>query len=624
MKMSRCLLPLLLVSFIAFSNAILQGTVDVKRLQNILEEGLKSKDINTLYYSLKGLNQLKYKIPDLCQVIANTKYDVKNIEEVFYLTNAAALSGCQNSLTPDILSGPVKILEKPDASIQELYHAVFSMKALGKGSVDGENALKNLVQLLKKDDSPANYGYVFTMCEHMGCAAWTVAHAESALLAADETDGRALHFDGGLPVTSLVVTSIIRSYKSLNKPSPLTLEQRYKFGAYLLSRRSVTSPRGAALLLDAAVMLADDQPTPISIVFKDKKFITSESDSIEFSVTDLIGHPVPNLKPDEVIAQSGTRLADDVVVLSKQPLIQKQNEPTTYVLSLSKIKSQHGLYKISLSAGSKSANFNVAVLGEIQVSSIEIGIGDVDGTTSPKITTVAYPNKLIEKLQADHLQKVTLKFSVRDKYNKPVTVQQAFVRVAPSDDKAEAIYVAEPDSSKTYKVELNVGAISAHLHQASGGHSLSLLLGDSAVAAPLQWPLGDIVLNFAAIGAPGAGAKAGAGGALPEIAHTFRAAEAVPARALSDVCALACAAPLLLLLGVWARLGLNLRAFPARPLQALNALLFHAALAGSLALYGLFWLQLSMFNTLRYLLPLALLVFLTGHRLLHCLSKEKR
>lgn len=50
-----------------------------------------------------------------------------------------------------------------------------------------------------------------------------------------------------------------RSYKSLKKPSPLSAEQRHKFGAYLLSRRSVTSPRGAALLLDAALAIADDQ-----------------------------------------------------------------------------------------------------------------------------------------------------------------------------------------------------------------------------------------------------------------------------------------------------------------------------------------------------------------------------
>lgn len=147
------------------------------------------------------------------------------------------------------------------------------------------------------------------------------------------------------------------------------------------------------------------QPTPISITISGKKYITTESDSIEFSVTDLIGRAIRNLKPEEVVAQSGTRLADDVVVLSKQPLTQKPNEPSTFVLNLSKIKAQYGLYKISLSAGTKSANFNIAVLGEIKVDSIEVGVGDVDGTTSPKITTITYPNQLTEKLQADHLQK---------------------------------------------------------------------------------------------------------------------------------------------------------------------------------------------------------------------------
>lgn len=106
-----------------------------------------------------------------------------------------------------------------------------------------------------------------------------------------------------------------------------------------------------------------------------------------------------------MLAQSGTRLADDVVVLSKQPLTPKPNDPSTFVLNLSKIKAQYGLYKIALSAGNKVASVNVAVLGEIHVSSVEIGVGDVDGTTSPKLTTVPYPDKLTEVLQADHLQK---------------------------------------------------------------------------------------------------------------------------------------------------------------------------------------------------------------------------
>lgn len=49
--------------------------------------------------------------------------------------------------------------------------------------------------------------------------------------------------------------------------------------------------------------------------------------------------------------------------------------------------------------------------------------------------------------------RVSLKFTVRDKYDKPVLVQQAFVRVA-SVAGDETIFVAEPDNTKAYKVEL--------------------------------------------------------------------------------------------------------------------------------------------------------------------------
>ncbi|KAI5631326.1 oligosaccharyltransferase subunit ribophorin II domain-containing protein [Phthorimaea operculella] len=493
----------LLLSVLAVSNAnTLQGTIDVKKLQGILQEGVKSKDINTLYYSVKGLKLANAKIPDICEVIKGLKYDLNNIEEIFYLTNAAQLSGCVNYLKPEVLGAATRTLDRKDVSIAELYHAIYTLRALGKGqTMDKDEALKNLVQLLKKDDSPTNYGYVFALCEHIGCESWTASHAEGVLLAADESEGKALHFEGGLPATSLVLTSIFRSFKALKKPSPLTADQKYKFAEYLLSRRSVSTPRGAALLLDAALVIADDEPTPISISIKGRKYITSEIDTIEFTISDLLGRAIKSLRPEDVIAQSGTRLADDVVVLSKQPLTQKAGEPTTYVLNLSKIKAQYGLYKIALSAGSKTANVNVAVLGEIQVSSVEVGIGDVDGTTSPKITTVAYPNKLTDKLQADHLQKVSLKFTVKDKYNKAVLVQQAFVRVGSQASDDETVFVAEPDNSKAYKVDLNVGSLTKHLPGGSGAYSISIYLGDSAVSNPIAWHLGDIHFNFGKDGA---------------------------------------------------------------------------------------------------------------------------
>lgn len=75
------------------------------------------------------------------------------------------------------------------------------------------------------------------------------------------------------------------------------------------------------------------------------------------------------------------------------------------MLNLSKIKSQYGLYKIALTAGSKATSVNIAVLGQMHVQNVELGVGDVDGTSSPKTLVVNYPNKVAEVLQADHMQK---------------------------------------------------------------------------------------------------------------------------------------------------------------------------------------------------------------------------
>lgn len=603
---------------LCFGN-ILNGVVDVNKLESILVENLKSQDLNSIYYAVRGLRQLNYKIPNICNELKTLKYDEKNIEHVYYLTNAAAITSCSNILSPNILQTPNKILEMKEPTLQDLYYAVYSLKALGKGSIyDKEDALKNLKTLLKKDDSPLNYGYIFLLCEHMGCGAWTLQNTPSVLAAADETDGRVLNFDGGLPVTSLLLSTIFRTHKVMKKPVPLTEEQRYKFAEYLLMRRSVTTAKGAQLLLQAATALSDDEPTPITITIKGKKYVSADSDQIEFSITDLIGRPLRTLKPTDVIAQSGTRLSDDVVVLSKQPLTQKSNQPAIFVLNLNKIKYQYGLYKIALSAGSKTTNVNVAVLGEIQVSSLEVGVGDVDGTSTPKTVTVTYPKQLSEKVKADHLQKLFLKFTVRDKANKAVSIQQPFVRL--SRDGEEVIFVAEQDNSKTYKVDLNVNSIGKHFNYKVGDFAVNLMLGDGAISNPIDWKIGQINLSFGKDVKPVESQKRVTNEALPEIRHQFRSAEPRPPRLLSDIFAAASAAPLLLLLIMWARIGINFKRFPL----SLSAPLFHVALGGCLALYGMLWLRLTMFETMRYLLPLGLLTFIFGHRLLRTLANEKK
>lgn len=76
-------------------------------------------------------------------------------------------------------------------------------------------------------------------------------------------------------------------------------------------------------------------------------------------------------------------------------------------------------------------------------------------TTFASICRVSYPNKLGTTIEADSLQKLIMKFSLKDKStNKPMIVHQAFVRLYKEEKKQEIIFVAEPDSSKTYKFDI--------------------------------------------------------------------------------------------------------------------------------------------------------------------------
>lgn len=68
------------------------------------------------------------------------------------------MTACSNILKPEILQVPNQILDKKDPAIVDLFHAIYSLKAMGKGTVyDKEEGLKNLVQLLKKDDVPLKW-----------------------------------------------------------------------------------------------------------------------------------------------------------------------------------------------------------------------------------------------------------------------------------------------------------------------------------------------------------------------------------------------------------------------------------------------------------------------------------
>lgn len=85
-------------------------------------------------------------------------------------------------------------------------------------------------------------------------------------------------------------------------------------------------------------------PACVSVVGSGQ--VTPEKPTLNVRVCDILSQPLV-LAVDSVIAQSATRLADDVVVLSKQKLV-ATSDPTVYALNL---KHDPGRYRIALTAG---------------------------------------------------------------------------------------------------------------------------------------------------------------------------------------------------------------------------------------------------------------------------------
>lgn len=407
---------------------------------------------------------------------------------------------------------------------------------------------------------------------------------------------------------------------SSKKSTPLTEEQATKFTHYLLSRKSVQQAKGAAVLLEALRTIASDRKlSPVCIQLLGNGQLQPQSPVATIKVVDILGQPL-SPAPASLTA-TVTSKSDNSVLATKLALVPRGNDKTVFALDLTAQKPARGSYAVDLTVDSWKQPLTIRVLGRVKVSSLEIGVGESDSTSNFKKQTVAYPSKLANTLNADHLQKVILKASLVDESNnKPLAVHQAFVLLEHKKSKEEIIFVAEQDTSKAYKFDLDVGARGSDFGHRSGLYSVVLIVGDASLSNSFKWHVADIELKFSQESAAASSESNNiTRQPRPEIVHQFRQPEVRPPRFVSDVFTALCAAPLLVLFILWAKLGVNVSNFPF----SLSALGFHLGLGSILGLFALFWLKLNMFDTLRLLIPLALITFFFGNRLLRSIASRK-
>ncbi|CAG2055222.1 unnamed protein product [Timema podura] len=612
---------------------------DKIRLKQVLSSAWDLKDVSSVNYAVSGYKLLGESIPkqqEVCKYLLERASDKNaNLEDLFFVTSAwKAIGSCSGALP---IANIVKILrdvtERDTSTVSELYYAVQGLTNIAQKKGDATKLIKTLQAALKKDDSLVNLGYSFLIAAQLGTdGTFAFDRIEDAIVQADEVDSRFLQFEGGLSITALLVNGAYQLAATVNKSPPITGDQAVKFANYFLSRRSVQTTKGAYSLLEVLGTLTKNKfHLPVSITLASQAAVSLEQPQVTVKVSDLLGQPLSAV-PLTVTAESATRVGDDVVVLSKKKFEPVAGDTSLYTVNLMVTKPERGFYKLTVSAavpkpdprlvGNIGASLAVKVLSSVAVENVEVGTADADQTTQAKLAKVSYPSKLTSVVEADTLQKLITKFNLKDKgTGKLMTVHQAFVKLTHRETKAEIIFVADADSTKTYKLDVDIGAKASEFGYLSGQYSMELLVGDSVLSNSFSWHVADVVLKFPEYtSTPTPSKDPYLYAPKPEIQHMFREPDSRPPVAVSNLFTGLLGVPLLLLFILWAKLGVNVSNFPL----SLSAVGFHLGLGGIFGLFGVFWLQLNMFQTMKYLLALGVVTFLCGNKLLAGIAQKRK
>lgn len=548
---------------------------------------------------------------------------LNDFEKNFYLVGAHKNAKCTSLAIPQtVLNKISSSFSKDVTTAQEIFFNLFASKAMGV-TIDAATSAKiakNLQNILKKDDSLSSLGYAFYIAAEVGApAAFVVERVEDAIVQADEVDGKMLQFEGGLSITALIVNGAFKVTKALNKPAPITDGQAVKLATYFLSRRSVQTPKGVHVLIEALKTLsqADKKIAPVCIQLIGNGQLQADSPRLTIEIVDLLGKP---LSPAPVsVAGKITTKKGNTVLAEKVQFVSKSSDKTTYAADLASYKPTRGIYSVDIVADGYTQSLNFKVLGKVKVHSLEVGVGDSDASSAIKKQSVVFPSTLTEVLSADHTQKLTMKAAlVDDGTTKMMTVHQAFVRLANQKTDEEIIYVAEQDSSKAYKFDMDIGARGGDFGYKSGVYSLELIVGDASLSNSFKWHVANVQLKFSQDARKDNQSQT-LRSPRPEIVHQFRVPEKRPPRLVSDIFTGLCLIPLVVLFILWAKLGINVSNFTF----SLSTIGFHLGFGAILGLFGLFWLRLDMFQTIRLLIPIAAVTFLCGNRLLRRIAGQK-
>ncbi|KAL5013122.1 hypothetical protein ScPMuIL_007392 [Solemya velum] len=313
-----------------------------------------------------------------------------------------------------------------------------------------------------------------------------------------------------------------------------------------------------------------------------------------------------------------------------QPLPEEKIPLSLYELNFMTSERKRGFYKLTVSVspskadnrfiGTSGAEVEVKVTSQVKIENVDIGIADKDQSSSARTTKLQHPNKAANVLEADYHQKIIMKFQLKDKTTSQLlTAHQTFVKLTNEKSKKEIIFVAEADSQMTNKFDLDIGASAKDFGYSSGKYTVELIVGDAVIENPFSWVVADVNLKFSDDGAD-VKEQVDQYKKKKDIEHVFREPEKTPPVVLSTTFTVLVILPILVLVAIWLKLGVNVSQFP----MSLSAIGFHICLGLIFGLYYCYWTHLNMFQTLRFLGILSVPTFIFGNRLLSGIAAKRQ
>lgn len=193
------------------------SAADLARFEVIFADGLRSRDIQAIYYSaLRSTSISKGEAKVVCLQLIETYNESKlnEFEKNFYFVGIFRQNKCNLPFPGKFEAAIRSSLEKDVKTVPELYYNYFATRLLTEKEIPDETkarVAKNLLAILKKDDSLTSLGYAFNIAVDLGSHGQSIVdRVEDAIAQADEVDGRMLQFEGGLSTTALVLNGALK------------------------------------------------------------------------------------------------------------------------------------------------------------------------------------------------------------------------------------------------------------------------------------------------------------------------------------------------------------------------------------------------------------------------------